>query len=342
MSLGLRYVLITLGAFALTLIFTPLGIQIGERWGIVAQPGGRRRHTGAISRLGGIGIAGGFFGALALAQIDPIPTLDLNEPRRFWGLIAGGLFAFVVGILDDRYELPAWAQYAGYFASAAIAVAALIILQQFNNPFTNRLIELPFVLYLPLTLFWMTGMIVTVNWMDGLDGLAAGVAAILAATLSLHMIDMGQYSVVPQALALLGASAGFLVYNVSPARIFLGSSGAFLLGYLMGALGLIAGARVATVLLVMGVPIVDVAWTIIDRWRHGAPIFKGDRRHLHFRLLDAGLSMRTITFAYWGFCACFGALALLLSSRLYKLLVLGLLGWITLALLFYLSKERTP
>jgi len=93
------------------------------------------------------------------------------------------------------------------------------------------------------------------------------------------------------------------------------------------------------VLLVMGIPIVDVAWTILDRWRHGLSPFKGDRRHLHYRLLDAGLSMRTIVLAYWTFCGVAGALALLLSSRLYKLVALGLLGLMTLGLLWYLGRR---
>jgi UDP-GlcNAc:undecaprenyl-phosphate GlcNAc-1-phosphate transferase len=145
--------------------------------------------------------------------------------------------------------------------------------------------------------------------------------------------------VVPQAVALLGASLGFLVYNVAPARVHLGSNGAFFLGYTIGSLGLIAGGRVATVLLVMGIPIVDVAWTILDRWRHGENPLHGDRRHLHFRLQDAGLSTRRIVFVYWGFCGLAGAAALVLSSRLYKLLSLVLLAGLTVGLLAYLSRD---
>jgi UDP-GlcNAc:undecaprenyl-phosphate GlcNAc-1-phosphate transferase len=169
--------------------------------------------------------------------------------------------------------------------------------------------------------------------------LATGVAAILAAVLFLHMVRMGQLSVAPQAAALFGAALGFLVFNIYPAKVHLGSSGAFPLGYMLAALGLIAGARVATVLLVMWMPILDVAWTILDRMRHGVQPFKGDRRHLHFRLRDAGLSTRTIVFVYWGVCALFGALALLISSRLYKLLALGVMGVLLLIVLFFLSRE---
>ncbi len=334
-----QYALIVLVGFVLALLATPLGSRLGQRWGIVALPGGRRQHGGAVSKLGGLGIAAGFFGALLFSRFNAIPTADPNEIRRLWGLIIGAVVMFIVGVLDDRFDLPPWAQYGGYILAAGIAVGTLIILERFNNPLTNTLVVLPALLYIPLTLFWMTGMIVTVNWLDGLDGLVAGVAAILAAVLSLHMFRSEQYSVIPQALALLGASLGFLVYNTAPARVFMGSNGAFMVGYLLGALGLIAGGRVATVLLVMGIPIVDVAWTILDRWRHGASPFRGDRRHLHFRLQDAGYSTRVIVFGYWVFCAIAGALGLTLVSRLYKLVALALLGGLTLALLLYLSRK---
>jgi len=334
-----QYLLVLLVSFGLAVIFTYLGKQAGLRLNVLALPGGRRQHKKAISMLGGIGIAAGFFGALILSQMHPIPTADPNESRRLWGLIIGGLLMFILGLADDYFDLPPWVQYLGYLTAALVAIGTLIILERFNNPFNNNLIVLPALIYIPLSIFWITGMIVTVNWLDGLDGLAAGVTAILCAILAIHMIREQQYSVAPQAIALFGASLGFLVFNVHPAKVFMGSNGAFMLGYLAAALALIAGARVATVLMVMGIPIIDVAWTIIDRLRHGASPFKGDRHHLHYRLLDAGISTRTIVLLYWSFCALFGALALLISSRIYKLVALGILGTFTIALLIRLSQE---
>ncbi len=336
----LHYALIVLAGFLISLAFTRLGQWLGLRLGLAAIPGGRRQHRGVVSRLGGVGIVAGFYGALALAYLAPIPTADPNETRRLWGLLGGGLLLFALGVIDDRFELPPWAEYVGYLAAALLAVSTLIILERFNNPLTNTTIVLPALLYIPLSLFWMTGMIVTVNWLDGLDGLAAGTGAILCIVLAVHMARVGQYSVVPQALALLGATLGFLVFNVYPARVHMGSSGAFPLGYFLAALGLIAGARVATVLMVMAIPVIDVAWLIFDRLRHGESPSHGDRRHLHYRLEDVGLSPRVIVLLYWGFCAAFGALGLLISSRLYKLLTLGGLGAFTLAMLVYLSRER--
>jgi UDP-GlcNAc:undecaprenyl-phosphate GlcNAc-1-phosphate transferase len=343
----LHYLVVLLASFLIAWLMTPVGQWLGARCGFADQPGGRRQHHKAISRTGGLGIVAGFLGALILSHnlpagwpaISPIPTADPNESLRLKGVIIGGLWMFFFGLLDDYFELPSWLQYLGYLLSAAIAVITLIILERFHNPFNNHLVILSAWLYVPVTMFWITGMVVTVNWLDGLDGLAAGVAAILSAVLAAHMIRVGQYSVAPQALALLGASLGFLVYNLPPAKVFMGSNGAFFLGYLLGTLGLIAGARVATVLLVMGLPIVDVAWTIIARVRQKAPPSEGDRRHLHYRLQDAGFSTRAIVFFYWGFCGLFGLLALFLSSRFYKLLALTLLGGLTLVVLLYLSRK---
>jgi UDP-GlcNAc:undecaprenyl-phosphate GlcNAc-1-phosphate transferase len=140
-------------------------------------------------------------------------------------------------------------------------------------------------------------------------------------------------------LALLGALLGFLPYNVAPSRVFLGSGGAYFLGYALAGLGLIAGGRVATVLLVMGLPVVDAAWQIFDRLRHRRSPIRADRGHLHFRLLDLGLSERVIVLFYWGFCALFGALALVVSSRLYKLLALGIIGLVVVVVLALLSRD---
>ena len=326
-------------ALLTALAVTRLAIPLGVRLGIVARPGGRRRHRGARSRLGGVGIAAGFFAGLLVDRLAPLPTADPLEGRRLLGLALGALWMFLLGLADDRFDLPPWQQYLGYLVAGLIAAASAIILERFNNPFGEGMIVLPLWLYLPLTLFWFTGMTVTVNWLDGLDGLAAGVSAILALVLAVHMAQVGQVSVVPQALALAGAAMGFLAYNKPPARLFMGSSGAFTLGYLLAALGLIAGARVATVLMVMGLPILDVALTIGERWAAGAPLTQGDRRHLHFRLQDAGLATWQIVLAYWTLCALFGTLALSLPTRLYKLLALGVAAIIAVSLLLYANRR---
>ncbi|MGD1997196.1 MAG: MraY family glycosyltransferase [Anaerolineae bacterium] len=319
----------------------PLTARLGRRLGIVDRPGGRRTHRGEVSRLGGISLFFSFMLALAAGLGFRIPTADPNESLRLLGLVLGSAWMLLVGLADDRWDLPSLAQLAAQMAAGAIAILTLIFIEQVNNPLTNRVESFPPALVIPLTMFWVVGMINTVNWLDGLDGLAAGVGAILCAILAIHMHRMGQPSVAILPLALLGASVGFLPYNFHPARVFMGTSGAFFMGYALGCLGIIAGARVATVLLVMGIPIVDVAWQIVDRLRRGRSVARGDRGHLHFRLLDLGLSQRAIVLAYWAFCALFGLLALTISSRLYKLVALLLLGGMVAAAMLILTRHRS-
>jgi len=130
------------------------------------------------------------------------------------------------------------------------------------------------------------------------------------------------------------------VFNVNPARAFLGSAGAMTLGFALAALSILAPARVATALLVMAIPIADTAFQIFDRWRRGQSPTQGDRGHLHYRLMDLGLSQRQIVVGYWVFCAMLGALALIISAPLYKLIALGVLGVIVVGVLAVLSRKQ--
>jgi UDP-N-acetylmuramyl pentapeptide phosphotransferase/UDP-N-acetylglucosamine-1-phosphate transferase len=138
-------------------------------------------------------------------------------------------------------------------------------------------------------------------------------------------------------LALAGASVGFLFFNFAPARIFLGTAGVFLLGYNLATLAILAPAKWSTALLVLAVPIIDGVWLVIDRIRHGQSPMKGDRRHLHFRLADSGLSPKRIVIGYYGVAAVFGSVAVMASSALIKIVTLVVLGTAVLGLLIWLS-----
>jgi UDP-GlcNAc:undecaprenyl-phosphate GlcNAc-1-phosphate transferase len=181
-----------------------------------------------------------------------------------------------------------------------------------------------------------------VNWADGLDGLAGGVTLIAASILALHTLrlDPPQYTVAFLPLALAGACAGFLGFNFHPARIFMGDVGAMTIGYILGVSAIIGGAKLATALLVMGVPLIDMAWLILSRILHGRSAAHAGRDHLHHRLLDLGLSQRQVVLCYYTLSAVFGGVALLDLPPAAKLVALVMLGLLVGGLLFYASTRR--
>jgi UDP-GlcNAc:undecaprenyl-phosphate GlcNAc-1-phosphate transferase len=320
------------------LISAPLAAAWGRRRGIVDKPGPRRWHKGAIPRTGGLALFVAFMAAALLAQWLPVPRQDPKELTRFLGIAIGATFLFVFGYIDDRFELRPGPHYLAQAISGLIAIACVVFIERVMNPFTNKLTLFPYFFVVVFTLMWIMGMINTINFLDGLDGLAAGVGAIVSAVLAIHMLREGQYSVALLPLALMGATLGFLPYNFFPAKIFLGS-GSLVLGYAIATLGIAAGAKLALLLLVLSIPIVDVAWLMISRLRAGQSYGQADRRHLHYRLLDLGLSQRQVVLLYYAYCILLGAAALLISSRLLKLIILVVLGLATLALLAWLARH---
>ncbi len=315
-------------SFGLSLLLTPVTRRLGMRLSIVDVPRGRHVHPNVTSKFGGMALYVSFTTAVILAQFLPVERTDDKEIIRLAGLLLGGLFLFVFGMLDDRYEFSALPQYVAQLIAAAIAVMFLIFIEGFNNPLTGQLTpEWPYVVTVTLTLFWLGFMMNTVNWLDGLDGLAAGVCGVAAFMIFLHAaFRLDQVSVGLLPLALVGATLGFLPFNFPPAKVFMGSNGALFLGYTIGVLGIIGGAKMATVLLVMGLPLLDVVWQIVRRISSGRSPTEGDRGHVHYRLLALGLSPRQIVVGYYVFCTLFGIIALVTASRLFKLIALLVMG----------------
>jgi len=309
------------------LLLTPLTIRLGARWNLVAVPGGRRQHHGRVVRIGGLPLYPAFVVAtlttLGIARNDP------QELARLAGVLLSTGLVWVLGLLDDRFELPSWAQLAGLLIPALVAIAFKVFVELFNDPFTDRQVKVDWYLMLPITLVWLIGMSGTVNVLDGLDGLATGVTAIAALVMFVQMLMLGQYTVSLLPLALLGCCLGFLPYNFYPARIFLGG-GAYVLGWALGSVSIVAGAKAASALLVLWLPVLDTAWQIYSRWRRGQPVGQGDRGHLHFRLQDLGWPQSRIVLLYYLLTALLGCVAIFVSSRLLKL---GILVGIGLAIL---------
>jgi UDP-GlcNAc:undecaprenyl-phosphate GlcNAc-1-phosphate transferase len=339
-------------------LLTPLAKRLSFKFGIVAEPGGRRLHHGRIPILGGIPVFGGYLlGILLIYAL--LPPVTGGDVQRLRGVVLGTAVLFSGGLLDDRYDLhPRW-QFAFQFVGAAVAIGHIIFIERFTNPLpsgdiwdwgplgwlfdyeaaSNLVTIWPPVVFV-ITLLWVVGMINAVNWLDGLDGLAAGVGAIAALLFAWHGAQLGQTTVPLFPLALAGALIGFLFFNFSPASIFIGTAGVWVLGYNLATLSILSPAKLSTALLVMAIPILDSLWLIIDRLRRGQHPYQGDRGHLHFRLVDRGVPTRWIVIGYYIMALAFGLVAVLVQNRLLKIGVWVGLVTAVLSFLIWLSTRK--
>lgn len=313
----------TLLAFALAAIATPLVGVLARRLGMLDIPGGRRRHPRPIPRPGGLAIAIAFGSAIFIFWlIDRLaghPFLIPEEVRssRFTLTAIAALLGMAVGLLDDFLELRARWQFLGQVVVAAVIVFAGIRITFVNDPLSDQLIELSFPAAVAFTMLWIIGMNNALNFIDGLDGLAAGVAAIAALTLGgLALLpQVSEPFVAWMAFSLAGAIAGFLLFNFHPARLFLGTTGVAFLGTMLAVLSIFGTAKVAAALLVLGVPIIDTFYVLVRRTLAGQPPFAPDRGHFHHRLLDVGMTHQQAVLLIYAMTALLGTLAFMTSGR---------------------------
>ncbi|HEY7624033.1 MAG TPA: MraY family glycosyltransferase [Candidatus Limnocylindria bacterium] len=313
----------TLLAFALAAVATPLVGVLARRLGMLDMPGGRRIHPRPIPRPGGLAIALAFgLAILVFWLVDRLaghPFLIPEEVRspRFTLTAIAALLGVGLGLVDDVLELRARWQFLGLCVVAAIIVAAGIRVDFVNDPLSDHIVELSVPIALAFTMFWIVGMNVALNFIDGLDGLASGVAAIAALTLGgLALLpQVSEPFVAWMAFSLAGAIAGFLLFNFHPARLFLGTTGVAFLGTMLAVLSIFGTAKVAAALLVLGVPIIDTFYVLVRRVLSGQPPFAPDRGHFHHRLLDVGLTHQQAVLLIYALTALLGTLAFVTSGR---------------------------
>lgn len=330
------------------LVLNPLVRRIGLGLGLVDRPDQRKIHSRPTPRIGGVGIyLAGLIGALPFVQDD----------LRTNGMLLAGTVVFIVGLLDDILDLPAKVKLAGQIVGGSLLLAAGIRIQ-FLTDFISGSGVLPLgMLAVPLTLLWVIGLTNTVNLIDGVDGLAGGVVLIALTTLLAVRISIPgvqdlelMRNVLVISAALIGSLIGFLRFNIFPASIFMGDSGAYFLGFITAALS-VAGAAKGSILLALvipviafGMPIADVLFAIVRRGIARKPIFQADRGHLHHRLLQLGFTQRDTTRFLWMVSACFGLLALLVSGLPHRgmthLMALALIGMILVTAGFFFDRLR--
>ncbi len=293
-------------ALVVVILLTPAVGGMARLLGVVDEPGGRRVNRRPIPRLGGLAI---FLGII----VPSLAFLDLAGEMR--GVLLGAAVACVVGAIDDFTGLDPLPKLAGQVMAAAIPTAFGTWVDHFTLPFLGA-VDLPVWVGVPLTVFWVVAVMNMVNFLDGLDGLAAGVCGISGLTFSVIALSLGKVDAAVLSAIVAGACLGFLRHNFFPARIFMGDSGALVLGFTLASVavaGLLKTASTVVLflpLLVLAVPIVDTSFVVAKRLKYRRPISAPDRSHLHHRFMDIGFSQRRAALTMWGWTATLGAAAL--------------------------------
>ena len=293
-------------AFGIVVLLTPAVGGMARMLGAVDQPDDRRVHRRPIPRLGGLAI---FLGIL----VPGLAFLDLSGESR--GVLLGAAIATVVGAIDDFRGLSPPAKLAGQLLAAAIPPAFGVWIDHFTLPFVG-VMDLPAWLGVPLSMLFIVAVMNMVNFLDGLDGLAAGVCAIAGATYAILALSLGKSDPAILSAIVAGSCLGFLRHNFFPARIFMGDSGALCLGFILASVsiqGLLKTASTVVLLLpllVLAVPIIDTSFVVARRLKHSRPIYTADRSHLHHRFLNIGFSQRRAAVTMWLWCASLAGAAL--------------------------------
>jgi UDP-GlcNAc:undecaprenyl-phosphate/decaprenyl-phosphate GlcNAc-1-phosphate transferase len=293
-------------ALVVVVLLTPAVGGMARLIGAVDTPGGRRLNRSPVPRLGGLALFLGVF-------VPSLAFLHLGRETR--GLLLGAAVAVTVGAIDDFRGLRWFEKLGGQLVAAAIPTGFGVWIDHFTLPFIG-IHALPGWLGVPLTVLWIVAIMNMFNFLDGLDGLAAGVAGIAALTFAVIALSLAKPDAAILSAIVFGACLGFLRHNFYPARIFMGDSGALLLGFILATVaveGLLKTAATVALLfplLVLAVPIVDTTFVVARRLKHREPVFEGDQAHLHHRFLRRGFSQPRAALTIWAWCLSLAAAAL--------------------------------
>jgi len=308
------HLIIFLISIVAIVFFTFLIKKIAIKFNVIDYPTGLKKiHKKPTPLLGGVAIFLSFFIVLYFVR-NKLLVGDI-EVRHWLGFFIGACFLMIGGFLDDKYNLKPKYQIIWPILAIFFLILGGVSIEKITNPLGGFF-------YLGglsgiFIFLWLMGMMYTTKLLDGIDGLVTGITAIGGIIIFLFTITTKYYQpdIGLAALIFSGACLGFLIFNWHPAKIFLGEGGSLLLGYILGVLAIISGGKIAIALLVMGIPVLDVLWTIIRRLVSGKNPFKfADRKHLHFRFLDLGMGQRKTAFIFYILSAAFGISGLFLQS----------------------------
>jgi UDP-GlcNAc:undecaprenyl-phosphate GlcNAc-1-phosphate transferase len=349
-------------ALVLSAALVPVARLAARRLGVMDAPGPRKVHADPTPRMGGLAVSLSFAGVvllgyLAVPLLQGVPAIETyfgpalallleayRVERKLLALLAGAALVFAVGLADDTLgsRFPVGVKAAGQIAAALVVIAADVRTSFLPYDWMNTVV----------TLLWLVGVTNAFNLLDNMDGLCAGVALVASAMLLLNAWLLGEFFISLILVAFMGSLLGFLIYNWSPASIFLGDCGSLFIGYVMASLTLLeryvshASSSYFPVLmpvLVLAMPLLDTATVVVIRVREGRPIYVGDSRHISHRLVSLGLSPRTAVLVIYliTFCLGMGAVSLADATPVETFLILlQSAGMVTLVLILLFFERR--
>lgn len=316
----------------LSFILSHLFIRLAQHTGLTLDDPtshNRRIHDKPTPRIGGMAL----LLALGITVGVWLPAGNWHNPQ-IQGLALGATLITLMGIIDDIWSLSGRTKLIGLFTITAYIILQFQLLVPYaNNPF-GGILDFSYWLSVAISFGWIAITTNTMNFIDGIDGLSTSVTLSFAIVVGIVAILFNQQELAIIVAALLGCYGGFLPLNRHKARAFLGDGGAMLAGFTIGALAILSGAKIATALLVMGLPILDVCNTFIMRWRRGQSLFTADNEHLHYRLIRKGLTTNQTVLVIAGISLSFGLLALV-NNTPFKLVSLLLLGIVSQRLIWW-------
>ncbi|MFH1996490.1 MAG: MraY family glycosyltransferase [Candidatus Omnitrophota bacterium] len=328
------YILIFLISLVISYVLTPVMRRLSIKNNWTDKPNYRKINKKPMPLLGGVALFSGFTIAIAAFMFRDAFRDDFI---KIVGFLGGAFIIVLVGIEDDLRGMTARRKLFYQIAAASIAAASGFIVINVSHPLGHTF-QAPFILSIGLTILWIVSFTNAINLLDGMDGLASGVSAIIAASLFAAAVKSGNAFVAMLSAGLIGSSLGFLPKNFYPAKIFMGDTGSMFLGYsiaLISLEGAHKGSTLITLLIpviAMGVPIVDTLLSILRRLVKGAAVFKPDKEHIHHKLLFLGKSQREVVIRLYFLTACFGMIAISLAGMRGVWVLLALIATAILAL----------
>jgi UDP-GlcNAc:undecaprenyl-phosphate GlcNAc-1-phosphate transferase len=296
---------VALVGFAVSLGLTPLTRQLARRIGLLDKPGGRKIHGTPMPLMGGLAIYGAFVVALLLVPHWPQYLLELST------ILVGATWLAVIGLIDDRHNLSPWIKFPAQFLAAGGVIASGVRIDVIHIP----------VLDVVLTFVWIVGMINAINFLDNMDGLAAGLSAIASGFFFVLAVSQGQELVAALSAALCGSAIGFLIYNFNPATTFMGDMGSLVLGFVLAVIGIklhffrqSLAISWLIPLLVLGLPLFDTSLVVFTRLREGRSPVRGAKDHTSHRLAVLGFSQRQAVVTQYAISVVLGIAAVVVSQ----------------------------